>query len=115
MIYLVFLVLLLSRQCLMLMKPVKVAAIFDHDSDMRHDLMFVNAIKVSKDMCDQSYVINLECQQITWPPAWDNTGAFDSEDSSRQLIHSRKGNLSRFWKILSGEHQQILLQKTLKL
>ena len=80
------------------MKPVKVAAIFDHDSDMRHDLMFVNAIKVSKDMCDQSYEINLECQQITWPPAWDNTGAFDSEDSSRQLIHSRKGNLSRFWK-----------------
>ena len=26
-------------------RPVKVAAIFDHDSDMRHDLMFVNAIK----------------------------------------------------------------------
>ena len=26
-------------------KPVKIAAIFDHDSDMKYDLMFVNAIK----------------------------------------------------------------------
>ena len=26
-------------------RPVKIAAIFDDNSDMRHDLMFVNAIK----------------------------------------------------------------------
>ena len=28
-------------------RPVTVAAIFDHDSDMKHDLMFVNALKVN--------------------------------------------------------------------
>ena len=26
-------------------RPVRIAAIFDDNSDMRHDLMFVNAIK----------------------------------------------------------------------
>lgn len=28
-----------------LQKPIQIAAIFDHDANMRHDLMFVNAVK----------------------------------------------------------------------
>ena len=40
------LLLVLVSPALAVPRPVKVAAIFDHDSDMRHDLMFVNAIKV---------------------------------------------------------------------
>ena len=40
--------LVLVSPALAVPRPVKVAAIFDHDSDMRHDLMFVNAIKVGE-------------------------------------------------------------------
>ena len=43
---LVTMLLVLVSPALAVPRPVKVAAIFDHDSDMRHDLMFVNAIKV---------------------------------------------------------------------
>ena len=32
-------------------RPVKIAAIFDDNSDMRHDLMFVNAIKAGGATC----------------------------------------------------------------
>ena len=42
------LLLVLVSPALAVPRPVKVAAIFDHDSDMRHDLMFVNAIKVGE-------------------------------------------------------------------
>ena len=42
---LVTMLLVLVSPALAVPRPVKVAAIFDHDSDMRHDLMFVNAIK----------------------------------------------------------------------
>ena len=42
------LLLVLVSPALAVPRPVKVAAIFDHDSDMRHDLMFVNAIKAGK-------------------------------------------------------------------
>ena len=44
------LLLVLVSPALAVPRPVKVAAIFDHDSDMRHDLMFVNAIKVGESM-----------------------------------------------------------------
>ena len=43
---LVTMLLVVVSPALAVPRPVKVAAIFDHDSDMRHDLMFVNAIKV---------------------------------------------------------------------
>ena len=44
------LLLVLVSPSLAVPRPVKVAAIFDHDSDMRHDLMFVNAIKVGENV-----------------------------------------------------------------
>ena len=37
--------LILHFCCARVPRPVKIAAIFDDNSDMRHDLMFVNAIK----------------------------------------------------------------------
>ena len=45
---LVTMLLVVVSPALAVPRPVKVAAIFDHDSDMRHDLMFVNAIKVGE-------------------------------------------------------------------
>ena len=44
--FIVFSLLFLSCDCVP--RPVTVAAIFDHDSDMKHDLMFVNALKVTE-------------------------------------------------------------------
>merc|ERR1712106_935257 len=36
---------ILFMRCEAVPRPMKLAAIFDHDSNIRHDLMFVNAIK----------------------------------------------------------------------
>ena len=42
----VYLLLILTIASLnALQKPIQIAAIFDHDANMRHDLMFVNAVK----------------------------------------------------------------------
>ena len=41
-------------------RPVKIAAIFDDNSDMRHDLMFVNAIKAG----GATYHIRLKTENV---------------------------------------------------
>ena len=42
---LVLLLLLASLKVQAVPRPMKVAALFDHNTNMRHDVMFVNAIK----------------------------------------------------------------------
>lgn len=96
-------------------KHVKIAAIFDHNTNMRHDLMFVNAVKsvnrvpgllqgvtlVSPAITSSTHVLPFlqhlsltPHPPFTLPPSLTSIeGADCAEDPARQLLYRGEGNM----------------------